>query len=184
MTQSLLEGKSVNSKLVETEDFPQLLEWFNSPEFWGPYNSLTQITKAEFEKGQESPRKPKDFFIQKKDGTRVGFIRHWDVIPNRPELDGIEIGYALLPGERKKGYCQEAVDIILDFLFLSTTVYRIQALTDTMNVASQRVLERSGFQREGTLRGYFTRGNRTDCFLYSILRDEWKFPRVLTMTKD
>ena len=85
----------------------------------------------------------------------------------------LEMGYALLPSERGKGYCTEAVNVMVDYLFLSKEAVRIQAQTDTRNVASQRVLEKAGFKKEGTLRkNFFMRGNWTDTLLYSILREE------------
>jgi ribosomal-protein-alanine N-acetyltransferase len=87
----------------------------------------------------------------------------------------MEIAYALVPSERGKGYCTEAVEIMIDFLFLSKDVVRIQARTDVRNKGSQRVLEKSGFTREGKLRkSTFVRGRWRDWFIYSILREEWK----------
>jgi RimJ/RimL family protein N-acetyltransferase len=70
---------------------------------------------------------------------------------------------------------------MVDYLFLCNDSMRIQAHTDTRNVASQRVLEKAGFKKEGTLRkNLFTRGQWTDTLLYSILREEWKEPKILT----
>jgi RimJ/RimL family protein N-acetyltransferase len=67
-----------------------------------------------------------------------------------------------------------------DYLFLTKDIRRIQATTDIRNIASQRVLEKAGFQREGTLRkAGFIRGQWQDDYLYSILREEWKQPRIL-----
>ena len=58
---------------------------------------------------------------------------------------------------------------------------RIQADTDPMNIASQRALEKAGFKREGILRKtYFCRGEWKDTVLYSVLREEWKEPKMLT----
>ena len=177
----MLEGKNVNLKVVEKEDLPQMVDWFNNSEFWGQYDMLLQMSKAEAEKSYESPNKPKDYFIQKKDGTKVGFVRSWEIIPTHPDWMGLEFGYAVLPSERRKGYCSEAVNLLLDFAFLSSTVFRIQARTDVRNVGSQRVLEKTGFKKEGTIRkGYFSRGELRDSFLYSILRDEWKEPTLLS----
>jgi RimJ/RimL family protein N-acetyltransferase len=69
----------------------------------------------------------------------------------------------------------------VDYLFLSSSLIRIQALTDTRNLPSQRVLERAGFMKEGLIRkAAFIRGDWRDLFLYSILREEWKEPRILT----
>jgi RimJ/RimL family protein N-acetyltransferase len=48
-------------------------------------------------------------------------------------------------------------------------------------VASQKVLENVGFKKEGTFRKeYFVRGEWRDSCTYSILREEWQEPRVLT----
>ena len=42
------------------------------------------------------------------------------------------------------------------------------------NTASQRVLERLGFRREGLLRGYFVLDQqRVDNYVYAILRSDW-----------
>jgi ribosomal-protein-alanine N-acetyltransferase len=57
---------------------------------------------------------------------------------------------------------------------------RIQVTTDPRNLASQKVLEKAGFKKEGTLRKWsFLRGEVRDGYLYSILREEWKEPRIL-----
>jgi [ribosomal protein S5]-alanine N-acetyltransferase len=179
----LLEGKNVDLKLVEKEDTPLLQEWHNNPEFSGEYVPMTQASKAEMEKSFDRPSRPKNFFIQKKDGIKVGLVVSWEVAPNSPDLFGLEIGYSLLPGERKKGYCAEALNLLLDYLFLSTTAVRIQAHTDARNLGSQRVLEKAGFKKEGTIRkSMFVRGDWRDFLVYSILRDEWKAPRILKGT--
>jgi RimJ/RimL family protein N-acetyltransferase len=95
----------------------------------------------------------------------------------------LEIGYSIIPDERGKGYCTEAVQIMVDYLFLSRNIVRVEAHTSIRNRASQRVLEKSGFKKEGTLRkAYFVRGEWVDSCIYSILREEWKEPKILTKT--
>jgi RimJ/RimL family protein N-acetyltransferase len=72
---------------------------------------------------------------------------------------------------------------MVDFLFLSKNTVRVQAKTNPRNVASQRVLEKAGFTREGVIRkDVFIRGQWQDGVLYSILREEWKEPRILGKT--
>jgi RimJ/RimL family protein N-acetyltransferase len=174
----LLEGKLVNLRVMEKEDLPQFSEWFNNPEVFGEYNPLRQLSNVEAEKMLESPLELKPFIIEKKDGTKIGFIAHFHVL--HPSGSKLEIGYALVPSERGKGYCTEAIQIMVDFLFLSRETTRIQATTDTRNLASQKVLEKTGFKKEGTLRKYmFVRGEQRDAYLYSILREEWKEPSLL-----
>jgi RimJ/RimL family protein N-acetyltransferase len=175
----LLEGKLVNLRIMEREDLPILLGWNNRPEFYGENLPLIQQSKTDLEKAfDKSSPEAKMFFVEKKDGTKIGNIGHF--------LTGHfwEIGYVMTPEERGKGYCSEAVKIMVDYLFLSKEMERIQAATDVGNVASQKVLEKVGFKKEGTIRkSAFFRGKWRDWFLYSILREEWKEPKILTRTE-
>ena len=175
----MLEGKTVNLRIVEKEDLPLLLDWFNTPGIEGEYEPLDpQRSKKEFEDRYDKPGPDeKFFFIEKKDGSKIGSIGHY------PKGNLLEVGYCVLPDERGKGYCTEAVQIIVDYLFLSRDVVRVQAHTHIGNTASQRVLEKSGFTREGIVRkDTFTRGEWRDSCLYSILREEWKEPKILKRT--
>ncbi|MGA2309553.1 MAG: GNAT family protein [Candidatus Bathyarchaeia archaeon] len=170
----MLEGKNVNLRIAEKEDLPLLLEWFNSPEFAGRYNPLdAQESKADIEKRYEKLGSEKVWFlILKKDGNRIGFL-------GMGVIGGCwEIGYVLIPSERGKGYCTEAAQLAVDYLFMSKDIVRIQAATDPENMVSQKVLEKAGFQREGRIRkGMFVYGKWADLYLYGILREEWKEPK-------
>ena len=164
---------------MEKEDLPLYTDWYNDPEFLGEFVWLPQFSRREREKWYENlPPDVKVFFVEKKDGTKIGVIAHF--------LMGhlLEIGYILISSERGKGYSAEAVQVMVDYLFLSKETVRIQASTDPRNVASQRVLEKVGFKKEGTLRkSLFMKGKWTDLSVYSILREEWKEPKILTRTK-
>jgi ribosomal-protein-alanine N-acetyltransferase len=178
----LLEGKNVNLRVMDKEDLPLFAEWFNKPEVFGEYNPLHQMSKTETEKMLENPLELKPFIIERKDGSKIGFVAHFYVLHPGGKL--LEIGYSLVPNERGKGYCTEAVEIMVDYLFLSKETTRIQACTDMRNLASQKVLEKAGFKKEGTMRKYFfIRGELRDAFVYSILREEWKEPKILTRTE-
>jgi predicted acetyltransferase len=61
-----------------------------------------QMSKADLQKRYDNLSPERWFFIEKKDGSKVGNIEH------RPVGRAQEIGYAVLPSERKKGYCSEA----------------------------------------------------------------------------
>jgi RimJ/RimL family protein N-acetyltransferase len=175
----LLEGKNVNLKIVEKEDLPFLSEWFNNPEVFGEYNTLMQVSKTEMEKNYgEKKFEETDFFIEEKDGRRIGGMWHFNVI--HPAGNQLEIAYFMVPTERGKGYCTEATNIMVDYLFLSKNIGRIQAQTDMRNLGSQKVLEKAGFKIEGTVRkAFFLRGQFRDSILYSILREEWKETKIL-----
>ena len=172
----LLEGKTVNLRVSEKKDLSLIAEWRNNPEFQGEHNLLIQESNAELEKRYDNFRPDEKWFlIEKKDGTKIGLV----ILELEGEVQ--EIGYGIIPNERKKGYCTEAVKIAVDYLFLSKPIVRVQAHTNTKNTASQRVLEKAGLKKEGIVRKrIFVRGDWRDEFLCSILREEWKEPRILT----
>jgi RimJ/RimL family protein N-acetyltransferase len=175
----LLEGKNVNLRVVEKEDLPFLKEWKNNLEFTGEYQSIQQRALRDLEKQHDELTEGRAhwFFIEKKDGTKIGIISY------RPVFTTQEISYDLLPSERGKGYCSEAVKIMVDYLFLSKDIVRVQAHIAAGNMASQRVLEKAGFKKEGTFRKeYFVRREWRDSCTFSILREEWKEPKILTKT--
>jgi RimJ/RimL family protein N-acetyltransferase len=171
----LLKGKTINLRVAEKKDLPLIGAWRSDPAFQGEYNVLIQESTDELEKRYDNfgPNE-KWFLIEKKDGTKIGLV----VV----ELEGgvQELGYGVIPNERRKGYCTEAVQIAVDYLFLAKPIVRIQAHTNIKNAASQRVLEKAGFKKEGIVRNrIFIRGTWRDEFRYSILREEWNEPRML-----
>ncbi len=177
----VLEGNTVNLRVMEKEDVSFWHKWANNVD--SEYFLPSQRSKAEMEKAlsEPGPYEFKDFIIEKKDGTKIGLITHFYVL--HPMGKALEIGSALIPNERRKGYGTEAAQIMVDYLFLSKEAPCIQATIHIKNTASQRVLEKVGFRREGIMRKRsFIRGEWTDITLYSILREEWKEPRILTRT--
>ena len=82
-----------------------------------------------------------------------------------------ELGYALSTPFQRRGIMPRALELLLDDLFDHTRLRRIEARCAVDNVASQKVLERLGFEREGRLREYFVlRDRAVDNFLYARLR--------------
>jgi RimJ/RimL family protein N-acetyltransferase len=78
-------------------------------------------------------------------------------------------------GARGKGYAQEAVGLLVDYLFGGYATARITAFTDVDNLPAQRVVEHAGFRREGTLRrSIFRDGQWRDLAIYGLLREEWE----------
>jgi RimJ/RimL family protein N-acetyltransferase len=161
---------------MEKEDLPILKEWDNEIGIMGEYEPIIQETKADLERQFDKSTDGQWFFIEKKDGTKIGLIAHF-------VAHGTVIGYAVLPNERRKGYGSEAIEIIVDYLFLTKNIVRIQAETHPENIASQKVLEKAGFKKEGIIRkSFFSRGVWRDTAMFSIIREEWKEPKILTRT--
>jgi RimJ/RimL family protein N-acetyltransferase len=83
-----------------------------------------------------------------------------------------EIGYWLRADARGGGVMTRALVLLSRWLLARDDVARVQLRADVENVASSRVAEKAGFQREGVLRNaYFNPrlGRRQDWAVYSLL---------------
>jgi ribosomal-protein-alanine N-acetyltransferase len=106
------------------------------------------------------------------DGTFAG-ITNWGAVRTVPHGACIEVGILLLPEHRGRGFGTTAQRLLVDYLFATTLVNRVQAVTDVENVAERRALERIGFRREGVMRGFaFIGGGWRDAVMYARLRDD------------
>ena len=67
-----------------------------------------------------------------------------------------------------------ALQTLCRFAFAQLGLKRLELLADPENVASQRVAEKVGFQREGVLRSRLLHpdGRRRDDVMFSLLPDE------------
>ena len=66
--------------------------------------------------------------------------------------DGVvEIGYGLKEKYRHQGYMTEAVKTITEWALSRDGVYAVEAETDVNNIASQQVLMRAGFVKNGKI---------------------------------
>jgi RimJ/RimL family protein N-acetyltransferase len=83
----------------------------------------------------------------------------------------IEVGYRLFAHARGRGLATRAVRAAAREAFASG-LWRIEANVRIGNEASERVLERAGFTREGVRRRYLRHeGGRVDATLFSLLAD-------------
>ena len=94
-------------------------------------------------------------------------LRHFD-----PMRGVIEVGYWLLPEARGRGLATQAVRAVAREAFASG-IRRIEANVRIGNDASERVLERAGFTREGIRRRLLRHdGEQVDATAFSLLADD------------
>jgi RimJ/RimL family protein N-acetyltransferase len=84
-----------------------------------------------------------------------------------------EIGIAMLPGACGHGDGTQAHRLLARYLFAHSTAHRIEASTETANLAERRALEKAGFTAEGVARAIGWRdGQWRDGVTYSLLRTD------------
>ncbi len=83
-----------------------------------------------------------------------------------------ELGYWLLPEYWGKGIMQEVLPVVIEHLFSHWRLHRLEAIVETGNDASVKLLDRSGFKYEGTLRdAEIKKGKRISLMMYSLLKN-------------
>ena len=94
-------------------------------------------------------------------------LHHFD-----PLRDVVEIGYWLFVSARGRGVATRSVLGMTEHA-TANGIWRVEAHVRLGNNASERVLERIGFEREGIKRKYLRHGNeRVDATLFSLLADD------------
>lgn len=86
-----------------------------------------------------------------------------------------EFGYVLNRRYWGNGYATDVSRAIVEWAFSVPSIWRLTATCDTENIASARVLEKSGLSREGVLRRAIIRPNISkdprDALLYAKVRE-------------
>jgi RimJ/RimL family protein N-acetyltransferase len=86
-----------------------------------------------------------------------------------------ELAYDLAQAHWGRGLMRQAVAAVLQWTFRQDQVDRVQAFVRVDNTRSERLLERSGFVREGCLRSFrVCRGQPHDFYIYGLLRSDRK----------
>ncbi len=84
-----------------------------------------------------------------------------------------EMGYYIAEEYWGKGIMTDAVKQICEYVFRNSDILRIYAEQFAYNTGSCRVLEKAGFQYEGTLRNNAVKNGKViDMRMYSLLRKE------------
>lgn len=106
---------------------------------------------------------------RRRDGRVIGMV---SMVRSEPRQ--AMIGWALGVDFRGIGYATEAARGLITYGFSKLGLHRIQADTNSKNVASWRLMERLGMRQEGRLRkASFYNGEWVDRLIYGLLQTDW-----------
>ncbi|MBI2963674.1 MAG: GNAT family N-acetyltransferase [Deltaproteobacteria bacterium] len=138
---------------------------------WTPHRSIAD-TRAFLERQLE---------IEAAGGERSWMITRRDedraigVIGCIFDAHAVSLGYVLGRQHWNRGYATEGGRAVLAWALALPATRRVWAVCDVDNVASRRVMEKLGMEREGLLRRWSVHPNLSkeprDCFVYSRIRD-------------
>lgn len=108
-------------------------------------------------------------------GRREAGQAPFGVVEAEPFEGAAKLGILLAPERWGAGYGTEALQAIIDALFLLTDLPRVTGWARVVNPAARRLLERCGFAYEGTeLRAAPARGGMLPCDLFRLDRKAWR----------
>lgn len=176
----MIEGNRILLRPIRHEDWHKFEEWGSAREaLWGPYQRLqldhVPLLREAYQQNKLLGRESGILLVETiKDRRVVGFVRYTMLSIPDADLPHPEIGFGIPEATaRRKGYAEEAVRLLIDYLFAGHPVERVTAFTDEGNRPAQRAMESVGFQREGVLRrAMFRDGQWRDIAVYGILRAE------------
>jgi ribosomal-protein-alanine N-acetyltransferase len=96
------------------------------------------------------------------------------MIEIRIDIFRADFGYGIARQYWGNGYASEAAKTVIKWALEQESIYRVWAICDVENLASIRVMEKAGMQKEGILRCFMLHPNidnkPRDCYCYSIVK--------------
>jgi ribosomal-protein-alanine N-acetyltransferase len=148
---------------------PEVTRWFS----WGPYTSVEQplawIAEQEAKREQGIQL---DFVIQDREHGPIGVIGLGEY--SRRDRRAM-VGTWLGRDHWGTGANAESKALIAHVAFEICRLERLGAYSNPDNARSANALERIGFTREGTLRGWHRHGDeQLDVHVFGLLRGDWE----------
>jgi ribosomal-protein-alanine N-acetyltransferase len=175
----ILESERLSFRKLKNEDAPEILKLRSNPETMKfiPRPLLVDIDGALAHIKLINDKIEENIDInwavtEKKNPKCIGIIGFFRT---QPEHFRTELGYMILPEYSGKGYVTEAVKTLLNFAFNELLFHSIEAVIDSRNNASERVLIKNGFTKEAHFKENFYYNNEfTDTVIYSLLKRDFK----------
>ena len=174
----ILKGKRVIIRGVEPGDLTDRYRWLNDREVTRFFTTLgsCHLSMEQLRRWLEECDRSNNevhFSLDTAAGKHIGGaqLKGIDWRNRNAEL-GIFIGEK---EEWGKGYCSEAVALLLAYAFDTLNLHRIWLRVDPENTGALRCYEKTGFSREGVFRQEVYRAEKYhDTLVLSILESEYR----------
>ena len=159
----------------ELKDVDDYLE-FACSEFVLRFNAMTPVSREKAEaRFAEAPDDGSVLAMEEKSSGKVIGMIYTEEDSLRYGVASKEFSYFLREDAARKGFMKEALHALIGHLFETEDLSCVSARCFAPNIASRRLLESLGFQRDGLVRRCVRGWGDTvfdDC-LYSLLREEF-----------
>ncbi|MEE8632884.1 MAG: GNAT family protein [Methyloceanibacter sp.] len=175
----IIESERVVLRAPQMSDYPAWAELRASSRAflmpWEPLWSMDELTRASFRRRvrhyQRDLREDIGyalFIYSVATGGLVGGVTLCNI--RRGVTQSCTLGYWVGAQYAQQGYMTAAIRAVVPFVFDSLDLHRLEAACLPANTASMRLLEKTGFKREGLARRYLRiNGGWQDHLLYGLL---------------
>jgi len=181
----VLEGRHVMLRALRPSDAASLHALLTAPEV-ARFVSAPPATVEAFERFiVKANRQRSGNYIcyavtLKGNDTAIGMFQ---IRETEPGFQSAEWGFALGSAFWGTGVFKESAQLILQFVFTTLGVHRLEARASVRNGRGGRALQKMGAVQEGVLRKSFVlNGQYFDQVLYAILKDDWQASREVGQT--
>jgi len=167
-----IDGDDVTLRPVEREDLDFCQRGLNDPAVRAGLGATDPMTADDEESWYENRVLEGDSvqLLVCVDEDPVGMIGFTNV---NEKWGAAELGYWLAPEYHGNGYATAAAHLLVAYGFDQRRLHKVYAKAFAHNEASQRVLEKVGFEREGALREQaFVDGEYVDVYRYGLLASD------------
>ncbi len=168
-------GEKVLLRAIEPSDNALLLEMINDPHtekmLGGGSFPVSEATQAKWIIDQTGRTDILRCIIADKKAPEKGIGTV--ILSDIDQKNGVaQVHLKLVAEGRGKGYGSDALKAVVDYAFCQLRLHCVYAHVLEYNCASQRMFEKCGFQREGSLRARaYKNGAYVDAVSYSIVND-------------
>jgi len=169
-----LRGDDVTLRPHSEADVQFLWELVNHPEVWPSLMTYEPYTEAQEREWVENAGEDEGtHFLVYAEDDPVGTIG----LNGVNETWGLaELGYMIHPDAQGNGYATDAATRLVRYGFEDRRLHKIKANAFGPNEASQRVLEKVGFEKEGVFESHaYVRGEYVDLHRYGVLEDDFEY---------
>jgi RimJ/RimL family protein N-acetyltransferase len=178
----VLEGRNVMLRTLRPSDAAVLHSLLTAPEVVrfvsAPPSSVEAFERFIVKANRQRSGKYICYAVTLKGSdTAIGMFQIRETEPN---FEAAEWGFALGSAFWGTGIFAESAQLILQFVFLTLGVHRLEARAAVRNGRGGRALQKMGAVQEGVLRKSFKcNGEYLDQVLYAIVKDDWSASRLM-----
>jgi len=173
----MLQSKKIRLRALEPNDIDILYNWENDQEVWHLSNTVTPYSRYLLE--QYVINSDQDIYtakqlrlmIDKTDGEDIETIGAIDLFDFDPVNHRAGVGILIIKNKRKKGYAQEALEILTNYCFSVLQLHQLYCNITVDNKTSLNLFKKQNFEIIGIKKDWlFIHNKYVDEYILQLVK--------------